>query len=147
MNTALKFYKMTVLPTLLYESEAWTLTTYLKERIRAFYMKLLQLLAGSLLYGYQYHEKIDKKYWKYHQNYWYYRISWYEHVIRINLDWIPYRLLGYKLTGRQKTGMPEKNGGSISILELEQTNWPNLWSYWRLKDFLSQIFHIFRKKW
>lgn len=57
------------------------------------------------------------------------------------MDSIPYKLLGYKLTGRQKDRNAWKeNDGSIWILELKQTNLPNLWSYCKYKISRAKYF-------
>jgi hypothetical protein len=48
-ETVIKFYKTSALPTLLYGSEAWTLTSAQIKRIEAAEMKLLRTLAGHTL--------------------------------------------------------------------------------------------------
>jgi hypothetical protein len=49
METILKIYNTLVLPTLIYESENWTLTALQRRRIETAEMKLLRPLAGCIL--------------------------------------------------------------------------------------------------
>jgi len=84
-ETVLKIYNKLVLPTFLYGSENWTLTSLQRRRTEAAEMKLLRPLAGYTLYDHKTNdyirrelritgilEKIDE-----------YRRNWLSHVQRM----------------------------------------------------------------
>ena len=60
-ETILKIYNTLVLPTFLYGSENWTLTTLLRRRIEAAEMKLLRPLAGYTLYEHKTNDYIRRE--------------------------------------------------------------------------------------
>ena len=57
-ETILKFYKTMAVPTLLYVSEVWTLTSSHLQRIEGVEMILLRPLADFTLYGHKRNEDI-----------------------------------------------------------------------------------------
>jgi len=61
METILKIYNTLVLPTFLYGSENWTLTTLQRRRIEAAEMKLLRPLAGYTLYDHKTNDYICRE--------------------------------------------------------------------------------------
>ena len=56
-----KIYNTLVLPTFLYGSENWTLTTLQRRRIEAAEMKLLRPLAGYTLYDHETNDYIRRE--------------------------------------------------------------------------------------
>ncbi|KAJ4446719.1 hypothetical protein ANN_13416 [Periplaneta americana] len=109
-DTILKFYKTMAIPTLLYGSETWTLTTSQLKRIEAAEMRLLRPLAGYTLYDHKYNEDIRQELniaaitETIHK----YRSNWHEHVLRMPNDRLPRRLLNYRLLGYRDSGRPKK---------------------------------------
>lgn len=109
-DTILKFYKTMAIPTLLYGSETWTLTTSQLKRIEAAEMRLLRPLAGYTLYDHKYNEDIRQELniaaitETIHK----YRSNWHEHVLRMPNDRLPRRLLNYRPLGYRDRGRPKK---------------------------------------
>jgi len=60
-ETILKIYNTLVLPTFLYGSENWTLTTSQGRRIEGAEMKLLRPLAGHTLYDHKTNDYIRRE--------------------------------------------------------------------------------------
>ncbi|KAJ4433985.1 hypothetical protein ANN_16304 [Periplaneta americana] len=109
-DTILKFYKTMAIPTLLYGSETWTLTTSQLKRIEAAEMRLLRPLAGYTLYDHKYNEDMRQELntaaitETIHK----YRSNWHEHVLRMPDDRLPRRLLNYRPLGYRGRGRPKK---------------------------------------
>jgi len=60
-ETILKIYNTLVLPTFLYGSENWTVTTLQRRRMEAAEMKLLRPLAGHTLYDHKINDYIHRE--------------------------------------------------------------------------------------
>jgi hypothetical protein len=97
-ETILKLYNTLVLPTFLYGSENWTLTTSQRRRIEAAEMKLLRPLAGYTLYDHKINDyicrelqitgildKVDE-----------YRRNWSQHLQRMPQNRIPLKSYYYR---------------------------------------------------
>jgi hypothetical protein len=109
-ETILKIYNTLVLPTFLYGSENWTLTTLQRRRIEAAEMKLLRPLAGYTLHDNKTNDsvrrelqtecipdKIDE-----------YRWNWFLHLQRMPPNRIPLKSYHYRPQGRRTVGRPKK---------------------------------------
>jgi len=110
METTLKIYNTPVLPTFLYGSENWTLTTLQRRRIEAAEMKLLRPLAGYTLYDHKTNDyircelritgildKIDE-----------HRRNWLSQLQRMPQNRIPLKSYHYRPQGRRRIGRPKK---------------------------------------
>ena len=108
-ETVLKLYNTLILPTFLYGSENWTLTTSQRRRTEAAEMKLLRPLAGYTLHKHKTNnsirkelrttsilDKIDE-----------YRKKWLLHIRRMPQNRILLKLYNYRPQGRS-IGRPKK---------------------------------------
>jgi hypothetical protein len=106
METILKLYNTSVLPTFLYRSENWTLTASQRRRIEAAEMKLLRLLAGHTINDHKTNDsirrelqtecildKIDE-----------YRKNWLLHLQRMPQHRIPLKSYLYSPQGKRTVG-------------------------------------------
>jgi len=106
----LKIYNNLVLPTFLYGSENWTLTTSQRRRIEAAEVKLLGPLAGYTLYDHKTNDYIRRKLHitgildKIDE----YRRNWLQHSQRIPQNRIPLKSYFYRPQGRRTIGRPKK---------------------------------------
>ena len=109
-ETILKIYNTLVLPTFLYGSENWTLTSSRRWRTEAAEMKLLRPLAGYTLYDHKTNDcirhelqitgildKIDE-----------YKQNWFQHLQRMPQNWIPLKSYCYRPQGRRTIGRLKK---------------------------------------
>jgi hypothetical protein len=97
-ETVIKCYKTLALPTLLYRSGAWTLTSSQRKRTETAEMKLLRPLAGHTLSDHIRNEDICQKLEKetVTNKTSAYRNNWLDHLERMTPERIPYKLLKYK---------------------------------------------------
>jgi len=109
-ETILKIYNTLVLPTLLYESENWTLRALQRRRIEAAEMKLLRPLAGYILYDHKKNDYVRRELRitdildKINE----YRRNWLSHLQRMPQNRIPLKSHHYRPHGRRTIGRPKK---------------------------------------
>jgi hypothetical protein len=109
-ETILKLYSTLVLPTLVYESENWTLPASQRRRIEAAEMKLLRPLAGHTVNDHRTNDstrrkvqtecildKVDK-----------YRRNWLLHLQRMPQNRIPLKSYRCSPQGKRTVGRPKK---------------------------------------
>jgi len=109
-ETILKIYGTLILPTFLFGSENWTLTSSQRRRIEAAEMILLRPLAGYTLFYHKTNDsirrelqitcildKIDE-----------YRLNWLLHLQRMPQNRILLKSYHYRQQGRRTIGRPKK---------------------------------------
>ena len=109
-ENVLKIYNTLIVPTFLYGSENWTLTSSQRRRIEAAEMKLLRPLAGCSLHDHKTNDsirreikitgildKIDE-----------YRLNWHLHLQRMPHNRILLKSYHYGPQGRRTIGRPKK---------------------------------------
>jgi len=110
METILKIYNTLTLPTFLYGSGNWTLTTLQRRRIEAAEMKLLRPLAGYTLYDHKTNDYIRRELritgilYKIDEC----RRNWLLHLQRMPQNRIPLKSYHYRPQRRRKIGRPKK---------------------------------------
>ena len=110
MENIFKIYNNLVLPTLLYGSENWTLTTLQRRGIEAAEVKFLRPRAGYTLYDHKTNDYIRRKLRiagildKTDE----YRRNWLSHLQRMPQNGIPLKSYHYRPQGRRTTGRPKK---------------------------------------
>jgi hypothetical protein len=114
-ETVIKFYKTSALPTLLYGSGAWTLTSVQIKGIEIAEMKLLRPLAGHTLSDHVRNEDIRQKLETESVTYKIstYRNNWPHHMERMTPERIPYKLLNINQKGIDKED-DRRNVGKFS---------------------------------
>ena len=109
-ETILKFYKTMAVPTLMYGSEVWSLTTTQYKRLEAAEMKLLRPVAGYTLLDHKRNEDIREEIniTSVVDKIIEYRNNWYGHITRMPPNRIPQMLFHYHPTGKRNVGRPKK---------------------------------------
>lgn len=109
-ETILKFYKTMAIPTLMYGSEVWSLTTTQYKRLEAAEMKLLRPVAGYTLLDHKRNEDIREEIniTSVVDKIIEYRNNWYGHITRMPPNRIPQMLFHYHPTGKRNVGRPKK---------------------------------------
>ena len=114
-NLKIKIYKSLIRPVVTYGCEAWTLTTRDEKHLRIFERKILRKIFGPvqdkdgswrIKMNHELNEFIENadilRFIKSR------RIAWLGHVMRMDENRIPKRILEWKLTGRRIRGRPRK---------------------------------------
>lgn len=109
-ETILKLYKTLILPTFLYGSENWILTTSQRRRIEAAEMRLLRPLAGYTLLDHRTNESIHRELniSNILETIDEYRSNWHSHLQRMPTNRIPLQTYNYKPRGTRRIGRPKK---------------------------------------
>jgi hypothetical protein len=114
-SSKLKIYKSLIRPTVTYRCEAWTLTNRDEQYLRIFEHRILRKIFGPV--------QNEDGFWRVRMNHELNdliknadivrylkskRMAWLGHVMRIEGERIPKRLLEWKLMGRRNRGRPKK---------------------------------------
>jgi len=132
-ETILKIYNTLVLPTFLYGSENWTLTSLQRRRIEAAEMKLLWPLAGYTLYDHNTNDyircelritgildKIDE-----------YRRNWFSTLAKNATKPNPFEIIPLQTTWKENNWKTEEALARAAVtVETERTKGPNPWCLW-----------------
>jgi hypothetical protein len=107
-ETLLRFYKIMAIPTILYESECWTLTVRQKRTLEAAEICFVRSVAGYRLIDHRRNEDIREELQIIDINSRIKdcQIKWLQHLERMEQNRIPKLLLNYKPRGRRDQRRP-----------------------------------------
>lgn len=107
-DTLIKFYKVMSIPTCLYGSEVWTMTNKDISRLQAAEMRFLRAVAGYSLLDRQRNTQIrnELNVESLIEKVTNYRLSWQDHMLRMNNDRIPKQVANYQPRGKRNVGRP-----------------------------------------
>lgn len=107
-ETQLKFYKVMAVPVLMYGSENWALTRSERRRIEAAEMRFLRSVAGYTLLDQKRSTDIrtELEIFNLNDRLTSQKKNWKEHILRMNEDRFPKKILNYRPEGRRNVGRP-----------------------------------------